>query len=142
MENVETKKKIIGLPSTIVAGIFITISLFFVIISLTMNLKVAIEQYTASVQETANENSENAGEMIIVASLVAGIGLLAILIVYYGVIAIPFITVSFCLIPVIKNLKRADVTAIRVINYVYLGLIAASHIICITKFILYAIGVA
>ena len=142
MENVDTKKRINGLPSTIVAGIFLTIAVAFTILLLFMNLKIAVDEYVASVQESANENSENAGEMIIVATLFAGFGLLAIYILFYAVVFIPFIIAHFCLIPVIKNLKRADNKTIRTINFVYLGLIASIHCFLIVKFVLFAAGIA
>ena len=142
MENVDTKKKIIGLPSTIVAGIFIAIALFFAISLIWLNLKEAIESYMQSAQESASENEENVGEMIIVTALVAGIGVLAILIFHYGMVLIPLMITSFCLIPVIKNLKRADNKTIRIINFVYLGLIASIHCFLIVKFVLFAAGVA
>ena len=138
MENVDTKKRINGLPSTIVAGIFLTIAVAFTILLLFMNLKIAVDEYVASVQESANENSENAGEMIIVATLFAGFGLLAIYILFYAVVFIPFIIAHFCLIPVIKNLKHTDNQVIKIINFVYLGLIITIAVICILKFILFA----
>ena len=137
MENVDTKKKINGLPSTIVAGIFLTISILFVILLLTMNLKAAEEAYMESLKESSSEQTENAGETVIVLTLVGGIGLLAIFIAYYAVVFIPFIIAHFMLIPVIKNLKRTDNKAIKIINFVYLGLIGAIAIICIVKFILF-----
>ena len=137
MENVDTKKKINGLPSTIVAGIFLTISILFVILLLTMNLKEAEEAYMESLKESSSEQTENAGETVIVLTLVGGIGLLAIFIAYYAVVFIPFVIAHFMLIPVIKNLKRTDNKAIKIINFVYLGLIAAIAIICIVKFILF-----
>ena len=141
MENVETKKKINRLGPTIVAGILISIAVLLTVLSLTMNLKVAVEQYMASLQEAANE-SDTGGEMIIVATLVGSIGLLAIFIFYYGMLIIPHVIAGFCLIPVVKTLRRPDNKAIRIINFVYLGLIGFVVITTIIKFILYIAGVA
>ena len=142
MENVDTKKRINGLPSTIVAGIFLSFAILFVILLLTMNLKVAVDEYIASVQDSANENSENAGEMIIVVTLFAGFGLLAIYILYYAMVFVPFIIASICFIPAMKNVRRTDNKVIKIINFVYLGLVATIVTISIIKFILFATGVA
>ena len=141
MENVETKKKINRLGPTIVAGILISIAVLLTVLSLTMNLKLAVEQYMASLQEAANE-SDTGGEMIIVATLVGSIGLLAIFIFYYGMLIIPHVIAGFCLIPVVKTLHRPVDKAIRIINFVYLGLIGFVIITTIVKFILYATGIA
>lgn len=141
MENIDTKKKIIGLPATIVAGIFLSIALLFAIIALTMNLKVAFEQYSASVQETVNESEDPSGAGVAMA-FASIFGAMAILIIHYFVIVIPFIITLIMLIPVIKTLKKADLKAIRIINFVYLGLIIAIGSLCILKFILYVTGVA
>ena len=65
-------------------------------------------------------------------------GLLFIIILYYGVVVIPFVISHIMLIPVIKNLKHTDNQVIKIINFVYLGLIVTIAIICILKFILFA----
>ena len=138
MENVDTKKRIKGLPSTIVAGIFLTIAVAFAILLLFMNLKAAEEAYMASVQEGAAENNDNPGGQAIAVGVAGMFGLLFIIILYYGVVVIPFVISHIMLIPVIKNLKHTDNQVIRIINFVYLGLIVTIAIICILKFILFA----
>ena len=140
MENVETKKKIIGLPSTIVAGIFLSIALIFAILLLTMNLQAALKELAEATQESVNSNENQAGAAIGM-SFAVMFGALVLFIVYYGVVIIPFIIVNIMLIFVIKNLKHADVKAIRIINFVYLGLIIAINVICIIKFILFITNV-
>ena len=138
MENVDTKKRIKGLPSTIVAGIFLTIAVAFAILLLFMNLKAAEEAYMASVQESASENNDNPGGQAIAVGVAGMFGLLFIIILYYGVVVIPFVISHIMLIPVIKNLKHTDNQVIKIINFVYLGLIVTIAIICILKFILFA----
>ena len=138
MENVDTKKRIKGLPSTIVAGIFLTIAVAFAILLLFMNLKAAEEAYMASVQEGAAENNDNPGGQAIAVGVAGMFGLLFIIILYYGVVVIPFVISHIMLIPFIKNLKHTDNQVIKIINFVYLGLIVTIAIICILKFILFA----
>ena len=138
MENVDTKKKIKGLPSTIVAGIFITIAVALAILLLFMNLKAAEESYMASVQEGASENNDNPGGQAIAVGIAGMFGLLFILLLYYGVVAVTFLISHIMLIPVIKNLKHMDNQVIKIINFVYLGLIVTIALICILKFILFA----
>ena len=135
MDN-KDDKKINGLTSTIVVGIFIAIALYFAILSLTMNLQVAIQEYFASASESSSEEA-NQGEMIIVYSLIAGIGVLAILIVHYFVVLAPFIISLSCVYSVIKNVRFSDNKVIRIINFVYLGLLGVIVTICTVKFILY-----
>lgn len=138
MENVDTKKRIKGLPSTIVAGIFLTIAVAFAILLLFMNLKAAEEAYMASVQEGAAENNDNPGGQAIAVGVAGMFGLLFIIILYYGVVVVPFVISHIMLIPVIKNLKHTDNQVIKIVNFVYLGLIVTIAIICILKFILFA----
>ena len=134
-------RKINGLTSTIVVGIFIAIALYFAILSLTMNLQVAIQEYFASASESSSEEA-NQGEMIIVYSLIAGIGVLAILIVHYFVIIAPFIISLSCVYSVTKNIRFSDNKVIRIINFVYLGLLGVVVTICTVKFILYVACIA
>lgn len=135
MEN-EDSKKINGLTSTIVVGIFIAIALYFAILSLTMNLQVAIQEYFASASEASSEET-NQGEMIIVYTLFASIGVLAILIIHYFVVLAPFIISASCVYSVIKNVRFSNNKVIRIINFVYLGLLGVIVTICTVKFILY-----
>ena len=135
MDN-KDDKKINGLTSTIVVGVFIAIALYFAILSLTMNLQAAIQEYFASASEASSEEA-NQGEMIIVYSLIAGIGVLAILIVHYFVIIAPFIISASCVYSVIKNVRFSNNKVIRIINFVYLGLLGVIVTICTVKFILY-----
>ena len=136
MENIDTKKKIIGLLSTIVVGIFIAIALYFTILSLTMNLQLAIQEYFASASEASLEETYQ-GEMILVYFYIAGIGVLAILIVHYFVILVPFVISVSCVYSVIKNVRFSDNKVIKIINFVYLGLLGVIVTICTVKFILY-----
>ena len=135
MDN-KNDKKINGLTSTIVVGIFIAIALYFAVLSLTMNLQAAIQEYFASASEASSE-VESQGEMIIVYSLIAGIGVLAILIVHYFVVLAPFIISLSCVYSVTKNIRFSDNKVIRIINFVYLGLLGVIVTICTVKFILY-----
>ena len=136
MENVDTKKKIKGLPSTIVAGIFISISLIFAIILLCMNLKGAEEAYMEAVQEST-DSSEDPAAAAIAAGFAGMFGLMFIIVGHYLMVIIPFVISHFMLIPVIKNLKHTDNKAIKIINFVYLGLIVAIVLVCLIKFILF-----
>ena len=137
MENVDTKKRIKGLPSTIVAGIFISIAVAFAILLLFMNLKEAEEAFMASVEEGASENNDNPGGQAIAVGVAGMFGLMFIVIAYYAVVIIPFVISHIMLIPVIKNLKHTDNQVIKIINFVYLGLIVTVAIICILKLILF-----
>ena len=140
MENVDTKKKIIGLPSTIVAGIFLSIALIFAILLLNMNLQAALAQLAESTQESV-DNSENQAGAAIGMSFAIMFGSLALIAVHYIVVFIPFIIVHIMFIFVMKNIKHADNKAIRIINFVYLGLIVAISVLCIIKFILFVTNV-
>ena len=136
MENVDTKKKIKGLPSTIVAGIFLTIAVGLAILLFFMNLTETEQAYMESVKEGANSEENPAGAAVAVG--VAGMfGLMFIIILYYGVVVVTFFISHIMLIPVIKNLKHTDNKVIRIINFVYLGIIVTIAIICIIKFILF-----
>lgn len=139
--NMSEKKKIDGLVSTIIAGIFLLISIFIVINLIPLNLKQELAAYAESVKNSSEENTENAGEMIIVTGLVAGIGGLAIILFFYSMAIIPIIPSIIFLLLAIKNIKK-DNKAIKVINIIYIILFSLILITCITKIVLFATGIA
>ena len=141
MEENETNKKIVGLTSTIVVGIFLGIVIILMITLLTMNLKEALEQFNASTQEAVDGSEDPAAATLVVAF--AGIfGIAAIFLIHYFMVFFPFIIALILLIPVIKNVKHADNKGIKITNFVYLGLLSASLITCIIKFVLFSQGIA
>ena len=105
-----------------------------------MNLQAALAKLAESTQESI-DNSENQAGAAIGMSFAIMFGSLALIAVYYMVVIIPFIIVHIMFIFVMKNIKHADNKAIRIINFVYLGLIVAISLLCIIKFILFVTNV-
>ena len=134
LEN-ETKNK--RIKSTIVIGIFLLISILFVIWLIPFNLK---ERYSAYVESVQNSPKVD-GEMILVLNLVAAIGALALLFAAYVPALLSLINSSVSLIFSIKN-RKSSLKCIRIINYIYDVLLIGIIIFAIIKIILFRTGIA
>lgn len=126
-----------GLPSTIVLGVLLTIALCFAIPLCSMNLKEALKEYALSLQET---ELENMGEMVLVFSLAAGIGALAIALVSYVFAIVPSVIAGISLIFSLRNRKCENAT-IRTFNLIYDFVFSAILLLGISKIILFVSGI-
>lgn len=125
------------ITSTIVIGIFLLISILFVIWLIPFNLK---ERYSAYVESVQNSPKVE-GEMILVLNLVAGIGALALLFAAYVPALLSLINSAVSLIFSIKN-RKSSIKCIRIINYIYDVLLIGIIIFAIIKIILFWTGIA
>ena len=134
LENKIANKRI---KSTIVIGIFLLISILFVIWLIPFNLK---ERYSAYVESVQNSPKVE-GEMILVLNLVAAIGALALLFAAYVPALLSLINSAVSLIFSIKN-RKSSLKCIRIINYIYDVLLVGIIIFAIIKIILFRTGIA
>lgn len=123
--------------STIVIGIFILISLIFVIWLIPYNLSENIVNYKKSINDQ-NYNVE--GEMTLVINLFAGIGLFALLVAGYLPSFLVLINSIISLIFSIKNRKSTS-KPIRIINYSYDIVLGLFIIFAITKIVIFSAGI-
>ena len=135
--SLENKTKNKRITSTIVIGIFLLISILFVIWLIPFNLK---ERYSAYVESVQNSPKVD-GEMILVLNLVAAIGALALLFAAYVPALLSLINSSVSLIFSIKN-RKSSLKCIRIINYIYDVLLIGIIIFAIIKIILFRTGIA
>ena len=140
-DNLENKDNLQNndkrIPSTVVIGIFLAISIFCVILLFRINLKESLEQLNKSVNEQAEGNEA----AILPIAFVAGLAGAGMVIVAYGSAIIPLINSSITIIFSIKNRKSSS-KPVKIINYVYDGLLGFIIIFTIIKMILFATGVA
>lgn len=124
-----------GLASSIVISVFLTISIILLVYLIPFNMKEEMEAYQASLQEQVDEN----GEVILVIGLVAAIGALGIMLAGYTPAIIILINSSISLILSIKN-RKAEAKWIRILNYVFDGVLSTFIIIAILKIVLFRTG--
>ena len=134
LENKIANKRI---KSTIVIGIFLLISILFVIWLIPFNLK---ERYSAYVESVQNSQKVE-GEMIILFHGIALIGAFALLCGAYILALLSLINSSVSLIFSIKN-RKSSLKCIRIINYIYDVLLIGIIIFAIIKIILFRTGIA
>ena len=134
LENKIANKRI---TSTIVIGIFLLISILFVIWLIPFNLK---ERYSAYVESVQNSPKVD-GEMILILNLFAGIGALGLLCGAYIPALLSLINSAVSLIFSIKN-RKSSIKCIRIINYIYDVLLIGFIIYAIIKIILFRTGIA
>ena len=123
--------------STIVIGIFILISLIFVIWLIPYNLSENIVNYKKSINDQ-NYNVE--WEMTLGINLFAGIGLFALLFAGYLPSFLVLINSIISLIFSIKNRKSTS-KPIRIINYSYDIVLGLFIIFAITKIVIFSAGI-
>lgn len=124
-ENQNGKKKIKGLPSTIVSGIFILISLICLGIAYSINLGNIIKDMTAG--KSGGEAAGAAIGAIFVVLIV--ILLILALLVLPAVLSIPSLILS------IKNIKR-EIKALKILGIVFTVLSALIMIGVVLRIIL------
>ena len=133
-ETVNKKK------STIVLGIFLVLALLITIFQLIpFNLKNEIREYFESMQNS-NINQEQVGELIIILSLVSGIGLLALYLYAFGLVILTLIPSLIILFVARDNLRVTD-GVIKKINFVYVILSGLIIVTCLVKNILFILKV-
>ena len=118
------------IPSTIIIGVFLTIGMFLALMFVGFTWKVVDEM----VESAKNSSDEAAGQIAGagVAALVGALGIVLVMIVYFGVT----IAMSICLPFSIKN-RKSTLKPIRIISYVFDGLIGATLLLSIIKIILF-----
>ena len=134
------KEKINKKKSTIVLGVFLVIALLITIFQLIpFNLKKEITNYFESMQ-SSNINQEQVGELIIILSLVSGIGLLALYLYAFGLVVLTLV-ISLIVLFVARDNLRVTEGVIKKINLSYViisGLIIAA---CLVKNLLFILKV-
>ena len=122
------------IASTSIIGIVISLTLIFTITLLPVSwsaLQEAVEQSKSSQSDPAGQ-AASAGAM----ALVAAIGVVLVVLLEIGIL----IANGICLPFAIKN-RRSTLKAIRIISYVYDGLIGAQMLCATVKIILFFAGV-
>lgn len=134
----EDTEKYRGILSTSIVGFFLTIAIAITVYSLTLNLKEFVDAFIKNAESAISESQEENGFQYFFIS-----GTLSILVIfYYLTVFIPFIIVHCCLISITLNVRLTNYKAIRIINFIYLGLAGTIVTINTVKFILFASGVA
>ena len=132
----EVKEKLNKKKSTIVMGIFLLIVLLITIFQLIpFNLKQEIANYLETMQNS-NVDQEQVGELIIILSLVRGIGLLAIYIYAFALVIFTLVP-SVIILVVSKDNLLVTEGIIKKINFGYVVISALIVVICIVKNILF-----
>jgi len=118
------------IPSTIIIGIFLAIGMFLALVFVGFTWKVVQEM----VESAKNSSDEAAGQIAGAgaAALVGALGVALVMIVYISVT----IAMSICLPFSIKN-RKSTLKPVRIISYVFDGLIGATLLLSIIKIILF-----
>ena len=130
----ENKKRIV---STVIIGIFLAISIYFVVILFTFNLKENLQRLS----DSATERADGQPGAVVAVGFAAGLAGATLIIMAYLFAIAPLINSSICIIFSIKN-RKSCLKPVRIINYVYDGLLGFIIIFTIIKIILFATGVA
>lgn len=132
----EVKEKLNKKKSTIVMGIFLLIVLLITIFQLIpFNLKQEMANYLETMQNS-NVDQEQVGELIIILSLVSGIGLLALYIYAFTLVILTLVP-SVIILVVSKDNLLVTEGIIKKINFGYVVISALVVVICIVKNILF-----
>ena len=127
-----------GIVSTVILTFLLILSILLVISMIPASISQSIEDYTGAFEDSEIE-SENVGEMGMVFLLVAGLGLLAIIVITYLQAIIPAVISIFGLIFSLKNRNR-DSSLIRFLNKAYALIFTSIILISIIKIVMFAIG--
>lgn len=125
-----------GLASSIVISIFLTIMLLMILFLATTSFKETIDSFTESTKE---QTEENPGAYMAITVGVIAVGM-ALIIVFIVPMAFILVTSSILLPVSIKN-RKSDTKWIRILSYVFDGLLASCIIFDVVKFILIRIGI-
>ena len=125
-----------GLTSSIFISIFLTIMLLMVFFLATTSFKETIDSFTESTKE---QTEENPGAYMAITVGVIAVGM-ALIIVFIVPMAFILVTSSILLPVSIKN-RKSDTKWIRILSYVFDGLLASCIIFDVVKFILIRIGI-
>ena len=125
-----------GLTSSIFISIFLTIMLLMVFFLATTSFKETMDSFTKSAQE---QTEENPGAYMALTVGVIAVGM-ALIIVFIVPMAFILVTSSILLPVSIKN-RKSDTKWIRILSYVFDGLLASCIIFDVVKFILIRIGI-
>ena len=129
-------KKRSSKASLIVSGIFLLIALLIVIFQLIpFNMQNAINDYMEAMQNS-DINSNELGELIIMVTLIGGIGLLALMCYGYFLIIISFVPSLIILLKSVENVHDEN-KGHRVINWIYVGISGGIILTCIIKLVLF-----
>lgn len=129
-------KKRSSKTSLIVSGIFLLIALLIVIFQLIpFNMQNAINDYMEAMQNS-DINSNELGELIIMVTLIGGIGLLALMCYGYFLIIISFVPSLIILLKSVENVHDENKVH-RVINWIYVGISGGIILTCIIKLVLF-----
>ena len=126
MEN--TKKKVERLPSTIVIGILLGVALLLLSIAYLINVQEVIREQNANQDSTLGEGI---GVALIVVVLIIAIFVTSISSFLIAGISLPFS---------IKN-RKATITPIRVLSFVYDGVSGVIILFAILRIVLLYLGV-
>ena len=129
------KQRPAGLPSTVVIGILLLISLLFLVPLLSLNVHDAINGLGSS-----TPIPEDAGEMGMVYLLAAGIGVVAILLAAAILALATALTAAIPLCFAIRNL-RAEHRGIRGVNVGYVAALSAILLLLLSKLLLILLGI-
>ena len=125
-----------GLASSIVISIFLTIMLLMVLFLATNSFHETVESFTESASEQTEENP-GAGIALVFVALFAGMAIILLFL-----IPMVFILVaSSILLPISIRNRKSDTKWIRILSYVFDGLLASCILFDIFKFILIRIGI-
>ena len=122
------------ITSTIIIGVFLAIAMFFAFMFVGVSWAAVKEAADA-----AAESQEDAAGQVVGGAAVAfagAIGIVLVMIVYFGVVIDTAIILPFS----IKN-RKSTLKPIRIISYVFDGLIGATLLLSIIKIILFFAGV-
>ena len=122
------------ITSTVVIGIFLTIALISAILFVGVSwadVKAAADS-AADSQDSAAGSAAAAGAVV----LAGAIGIVMVILVYIGVVVDTAIILPFS----IKN-RKSTLKPVRIISYVFDGLIGATLLLSIIKLILFFAGV-
>ena len=122
------------LTSTIVIGVLLSVALLFAILLATLNVSATIDAMGQQVSESASESSEPVGTAI-GGTIAVAFGALGIILLAIMLVLIAFVPCAILLPFSIRN-RVSSSKPIRVINYVYDGVIGAIMLFCILKVIL------
>ena len=130
MKQIEYDKPRIA--STIVLGILLTIFLVFTFLL----IGTSWAQLSAAIEESES-NADSAGGQVAVAFVLALFGALAMVLVIV-VYVLLLIGNGICLIFTLKN-RQSTLKPVRIISYVYDGLIGVMMIVAIVKIVMLAV---